>query len=444
MKLYNSKTLKVEEFVPIRKNHVDMYVCGPTVYNDIHIGNARPIVVFDTLKRVFLASGYTVKYVSNYTDVDDKIIHKAMQQGVSEAVITQRYIEAYNQVRKALNTQELEAAPMVTNTMDEIIDFIDQLVMNGYAYCVDGDVYFRINSIDTYGEISHQNIEDLKVGARIEENTKKENPLDFSLWKKTDMGIKWQSKWGLGRPGWHSECVVMICNEFKTSLIDIHGGGMDLRFPHHENETAQARALYKSGLANYWLHNAMINLDGEKMSKSLGNTVAAKDVLQQLGSNATRWLLLSTHYRSEANFSDLTIETAVKELEKVMNPLKQAYIKLELASYGLEDEYDQTSFHAFLAYMQDDLNTPNAMAEIFETVKKLNQCMRVKDIDLKQINLLVCSLEKMLDVLGIKVTRMVLTSAQREMFERWNDAKAKKDFALADQYRQTLMQEGLL
>ena len=246
MRLYNTRTLKIEEFVPLVKGEVSMYVCGPTVYNHVHIGNTRPIIVFDTLRRVFEAEGYNVKYVSNYTDVDDKIINRAIEENKSEIEVTEEYINAYNDIRHKLNAHDLYRTPKVTETMDEIIHFIDDLIQSGHAYEADGDVFFRVNSVDTYGEISHQNISDLQVGARIEENAKKESPLDFALWKKTDMGIKWKTPWSEGRPGWHTECVVMINDNFN-GMIDIHGGGVDLKFPHHENEVAQSRASESGG-----------------------------------------------------------------------------------------------------------------------------------------------------------------------------------------------------
>ena len=269
MKLYNSYTLKTEEFVPIREGEVSMYVCGPTVYNHAHIGNARPIVVFDTLRRTFEALGYKVRYVSNFTDVDDKIINQALAEGVSEREIADRYIKAYNDVRGSLNIIPLDATPRVTETMDEIIEFIDRLVKSGNAYEVDGDVYFSVESDPKYGELSHQKLEDLNAGARIEANDQKRNPMDFALWKKTDKGIKWDSPWGEGRPGWHTECVVMIGKEFNSGLIDIHGGGKDLKFPHHENEMAQSECCNHHHLANYWIHNGMLETKGGKMSKSL-------------------------------------------------------------------------------------------------------------------------------------------------------------------------------
>ncbi|MDO5110066.1 MAG: cysteine--tRNA ligase [Erysipelotrichaceae bacterium] len=443
MRLYNSRTLKVEDFVPIHEGHVDMYVCGPTVYNYAHIGNARPMVVFDVLKRLFEAEGYSVTYVSNFTDVDDKIINKAAEEGTTEAVIAERYIDAYQQVRTQLNTELPDITPRVTETMDQIIDFIDQLVKKGNAYEVDGDVYFSVESVPTYGEISHQKLDHLEAGARIETNDQKKNPYDFALWKKTDMGIKWNSPWGEGRPGWHTECVVMI-NDNLGGKIDIHGGGMDLKFPHHENEAAQQEALHGNPLANYWIHNAMVNINGEKMSKSLGNTMWAKDVIAQLGTNLTRWLVSSVHYRKELNFSDETVETARKELEKVMTPLKQADIKAALAGADLGEAYDEAAYRAFLDAMDDDMNTPNAYAVIFDTVKKLNQTLRQREVDFAAAGSYRNAVEKMLNILGIVVEKPVITEEDKELFAKWNEAKKAKDFATADIYRGQLSAKGLL
>ena len=443
IRLYNTKTLQIEEFKPIHEGHVDMYVCGPTVYNYAHIGNARPMIVFDVLKRLFEAEGYSVTYVSNFTDVDDKIIKKAAEENTTEAVIAQRYIDAYQEVRTLLNTELPDITPRVTETMDKIIEFIDKLVKTGHAYEANGDVYFSVESVPTYGEISHQHLDQLEAGARIETNDQKKNPYDFALWKKTDMGIKWNSPWGEGRPGWHTECVVMI-NDNIGDCIDIHGGGMDLKFPHHENEAAQQEAMHGNTLANYWVHNAMVNIDGQKMSKSLGNTMWAKDVVLSLGTNLTRWLVSSVHYRKELNFSDETIETARKELDKVLTPLKQAYIKAALANYVMGDDYDKESYRAFLDCLDDDMNTPNAYAVIFETVKKLNQTLRQREIDFAQLTLYSNAVEKMLNVLGIVVDKPVIGETEKELFAKWNQAKADKDFDSADKYRNELVEKGLL
>lgn len=447
MKLYNSYTLKTEEFVPNHPGQVNMYVCGPTVYNHAHIGNARPIVVFDTLRRVLEAEGNHVKYVSNFTDVDDKIINKALEEGVPESDITDRFIKAYNDVRASLHVIPLDATPRVTQTMPEIIDFIAKMVENGSAYEVDGDVYFSVESIPTYGELSHQKLEDLLVGGseRVETNDGKRNPLDFALWKKTDAGIQWDSPWGKGRPGWHTECVVMIGKEFNHEMIDIHGGGRDLKFPHHENEVAQSESVNHHHLANYWVHNGMLDLNGGKMSKSLGNIKWAKDVIAELGANLTRWFLLSVNYRDTLNFSDETLDAARKELERITQALHQAEVKLQLAGEPLETtDKDETLWKDFMEAMADDLNTPNAYKVIFDTVKELNQTLRVREPDFGRIAQLRQTISAQLSVLGIFIDPVVLTDEDRDIYQKWTDAKAEKNFELADQYRAQLQERHII
>ena len=444
MKLYNSKTLQVEEFVSIKENEVSMYVCGPTVYNHIHIGNARPIVVFDTLRRVLMAKGYDVKHVSNYTDVDDKIIKQAKVEGVSEKELATRYMEAYNDVRKSLNALELTSAPQVTETMDEILQAIEDMVEDGYAYVVDGDVYFSVDKVKEYGKLSHQKLEDLQVGSRVDENDKKHNPLDFVLWKKTEEGIKWNSKWGEGRPGWHTECVVMIDSEFEDGKIDIHGGGKDLKFPHHENEVAQCHALHNHDLANFWIHNAMLNFDGGKMSKSLGNVAWAKDVIADVGSNVVRWFLLSVRYRDTLNYNETTVETAKTELSKIQTSWTQAQVKIKFNDILLHDEYNQEMYDKFMQAMEDDMNTPNAYAEIFEVTKQINQKVRVNPVDGKVLVELVNTLDKVLDILGIAFKAINVSDEDKENFRLWNEAKANKDFEKADVYRNRLIERGLM
>ena len=445
MKIYNSKTLKLEEFKSIKENEVSMYVCGPTVYNHAHIGNARPIVVFDTLRRVFEENGYKVHFVSNFTDVDDKIINKALEEGVNEEVIAQRYIDAYNDVRKSLNVIPLDETPRVTKTMEEMIDFIAKLVENGSAYEVDGEVYFSVDSVETYGSLSHQHLDELKVGAseRIDEDNKKRNPLDFLLWKKTDEGIKWDSPWGKGRPGWHTECVVMIGDSFGDGPIDIHGGGKDLKFPHHENEVAQSEAVHHHGLANYWMHNGMLNFNGGKMSKSLGNIELAKDVIAELGSNVTRWLLLSTNYRDVLNYSPETIETAKKEIERISQALHQVEVKMQLNNQELKGEV-LDNFNKFMDAMNEDLNTPNAYMVIFDTVKEINQLLRQREINYVDLNNNYHTLQKMLYVLGIKIDPIVLNEEDKEIYNKWNALKAEKNFEEADKYRAILMEKGII
>jgi cysteinyl-tRNA synthetase len=443
MKLYNSKTTKNEEFVPRKAGEVSMYVCGPTVYNEAHIGNARPIIVFDTLRRLFEAHGLNVVYASNFTDVDDKIIQKAINEGVDEKTITQRYIEAYELVRGSLHTRPLTYAPKVTETMDAIVAFIKRLVDIGVGYNIDGNVYFRVASVENYGEISKQNVEDLLVGARVEEETEKESPLDFALWKKTNQGIQWDSPWGKGRPGWHTECVVMIDERFHD-MIDIHGGGMDLKFPHHENEVAQSKALFGHSIATTWMHNGMLNIDGEKMSKSLGNVMLAKDVIAKIGANATRWMMLQAHYRAPLNISEEGVLQAQTELSKLEAVLKQAEIKTQLNGMIMDEKADAVRMEVFLAAMDDDLNTPNGFMEIFETVKLLNQSLRSNTPDVKRVAALYQAVREMLDVMGIAIPVVELTPDDKEDYAVWNRAKADKDFVTADRIRTKLAAQGKL
>ena len=444
MKLYNSYTLKEEEFVPIIPGQVSMYVCGPTVYNHAHIGNARPIVVFDTLRRTLEALGYKVKFVSNFTDVDDKIINKALEEGTTEKEIAERYIDAYNDVRKQLNVIPVDVTPRVTETMDEIIDFIDKLVKNGNAYEVNGDVYFSVDSDPKYGELSHQKLDDLDAGARVEENSQKKNPFDFALWKKTEKGIKWDSPWGEGRPGWHTECVVMIGKEFDHQMIDIHGGGKDLKFPHHENEVAQSECVNNHRLANYWIHNGMLETAGGKMSKSLGNTQWAKDVIKENGANFTRWLLLSAKYRDALIYSPETFDSTRAELTKIETALKQVEVKAQLANINLGEECDEIKYQEFLDQMANDLNTPNAYMVIFDTVKLLNQSLRTRDIDFTTVAKEYNAIKKMLYILGIYINPVVLDTDAKKLYEKWNEAKSQKNFDSADKYRNALMEKGIL
>jgi cysteinyl-tRNA synthetase len=443
MRLFNSKTNQLETFSPIEPGKVKMYVCGPTVYDEIHIGNTRPMIVFDTLRRVFEASGYQVDMVSNYTDVDDKIINKALLEKVDERVITDRYIKAYNEIRSRLNTRHLSASPRVTDTMDDIIGFIKKLVDEGYAYNVDGNVYFRVLKSDNYGEISKQRLDDLMVGARIEEDHEKESPVDFSLWKKTEGGIQWDSPWGKGRPGWHTECVVMIDHHFH-GMIDIHGGGMDLKFPHHDNELAQAKACLHHGLANIWMHNGMLNIDGEKMSKSIGNVMKAKDVIDKIGANTVRWMMLSVHYRAPLNIADEVIEQANAELQKAQAILRQVEIRYELAGQTITPMTDENFTTQFLQAVSDDLNTPNGMKIIFDVIKALNQDQRQKNIDETVLLKHYGALRMMLNTLGIDLQPITLTQEQKTIFAQWNQAKAEKDFDKADVFRKALIEQQLL
>ena len=444
MKLYNTYNLQVEDFKPIREGEVSMYVCGPTVYNHAHVGNARPIVVFDTLRRVLEACGYKVTYVSNFTDVDDKIINKAIEDGTDEKTVAETYIDAYNNVRSQLNVIPLDATPRVTRTMDEIIAFIDQLVKEGAAYEVNGDVYFSVDADSKYGELSHQRVDELQVGARVEENSQKKNPLDFALWKKTEKGIQWDSPWGRGRPGWHTECVVMIGKQFGPGMIDIHGGGKDLKFPHHENEVAQSEIVNHHHLANYWIHNGMLAFDGEKMSKSLGNVRLAKDVIGQLGANLTRYFLLSVRYRDVLNFTDDAIAAARSELDKIVQALKQVEIRAQLGQLELNESYNVDRYNEFMQDMEDDLNTPNAYTVIIDVVKQLNQALRSREVDSDIVSKNYNALRMMLDILGIKIDKIVMSEEDKNLYKQWLAAKSAKDFATADVLREQLQQRGVM
>ncbi|NLZ87722.1 MAG: cysteine--tRNA ligase, partial [Gammaproteobacteria bacterium] len=396
------------------------------------------------LRRILVELGYQVQYVSNYTDVDDRIIQKAQDEGVQEIEIAQRYIDAYEEVRLGLNASIVDATPKVTENMDEIIAFIVELIKLDFAYENNGDVYFRVHKIDDYGVISSQNIDALRIGARIEENMQKESTLDFVLWKKTeDTGIKWDSPWGMGRPGWHTECVVMIQDEFKSNTIDIHGGGMDLKFPHHENEAAQAKAIHHHDIANYWIHNAMVNIDGEKMSKSLGNVTWAKDYIDAFGTNVTRLLLLSTHYRLILNLSDDVLETVKNEILKLDTVFKQVSLKLVNQNDQLVEGFDENLFKPFMEHLKDDMNVANAMVEINELVKKLNQTLRQK-YDLGIISIQTNTLIKMLDILGLEFGIHDFSIEEKDLLDQWEQAKKEKRYDDADLIRQTLVENGVL
>ena len=444
MKLYNSLTQQVEPLKPMEEGKVSMYVCGPTVYNYPHIGNARPIVVFDTLKKALEADGYGVTFVSNYTDVDDKIINKAIEQNTTESEITDKYIEGYEETRRALHADLPDVAPRVTKTMDKIIDFISELVDKGAAYQVGDDVYYRVKSDKQYGELSHQNTDDLMVGARIDENTQKENPLDFTLWKKTDKGIQWDSPWGKGRPGWHTECVVMIRDVFQKPLIDIHGGGLDLKFPHHENEIAQSRSVSSTPLANMWVHNGMINVDNCKMAKSVGNVIWAKDLIEDFGSNVVRWLMISTHYRAPLNFTMEAITSSQKELDKIQTALHKAEVQLQLDQASYPDAEDREAWTAFMDAMNDDLNTPNAITALQALLKNLNGALRKRPIDDEGLAGMVNTLRKELFVLGIEFEPVVMSDQDREDYAAWRAAVKARNFDEADAMRAKLQEKGIL
>ena len=447
MRLFNTLTNKKEEFKPIEEGKVSIYICGPTVYNHAHIGNTRPMIVFDVLRRTFEYLGNDVTFVSNYTDVDDKIIKAAKAEGITEKELTDKYIKAYEDVRAGLNIEDPTYKPRVTETMPEIIDFIKALIDKGYAYEVDGDVYFRVTKVKEYGMLSGIKVEDLIAGASDRtlsvDDKKKESTTDYALWKKTDEGIQFDTPWSKGRPGWHTECVVMINKLFKDGKIDIHGGGQDLKFPHHENEIAQSMAYNGHPIANYWMHNQMINIDGEKMSKSLGNVLWAKDLIVELGCNVFKWLMLSTHYRNPLNLTDDVIAGVRKEVSKVENATKNASLYLQVNHVPAHD-YKKETVDAMVNSLEDDLNTSLALTQILDQVKVLNQVMRVREKDNDVIATEYATLVKMGDVLGFLFEGTKLSEDDIALYEEWNAYKKEKNFDEADRVRKELTERGIL
>jgi len=444
--LYNTYTRQKEEFKPVEENTVKMYVCGPTVYSHIHIGNARPVIFFDVVHRYFNYLGYDVQYVSNVTDVDDKIINRAIEEGVTEAEVSEKYLDFFLECNEALNTLPVSSRPKVTDTIDEIVAFIQALVDKGVAYAVEGDVYFRIDKIKEYGQLSGKKIDELEVGVRISENQQKENPLDFTLWKKTNKGITWESPWGKGRPGWHTECVVMIEEAFKGK-IDIHGGGSDLQFPHHENEIAQSMGCQGHNLANYWMHVGRLGLGDEKMSKSIGNVINVQDLLKDVDANVFRLFMLSVHYRSPINYSGEIMETTAREWAKIKQASSQLFRKLDLEDAFHVQFKPISSIESVMAQfggaLDDDFNTANAIAELYGLIKEINKLLRSKASN-AELKYAYMALQNMMYILGFNLDEKRLSPEDRQLLQGWEAARAAKDFAKADELRAKLVERNIL
>lgn len=441
IRFYNSLSGKIEEFKPIKEKEVSIYVCGPTVYNDPHIGNMRPVVFFDTFRKFLEEVGYSVKYVSNYTDVDDKIIKKAIEEKKTEKEITTFYIAEYEKCLEDLNVAKAYENPKVTDYMNSIISYINGLVEKGAAYVNDGEVFFNVAQDEKYGELSKINIEDLISGARIEQNSKKQNPLDFLLWKNTDEGIKWESPWCLGRPGWHTECCVMIDTIFK-GMIDIHGGGIDLKFPHHENEIAQAEAMHHNHIANYWLHTAMMDIKGQKMSKSLGNVILAKDAIKEYGADTIRLLLLNCDYRSVLNFSDDTVKDASSIVTKLASVYKQLNLLLNVNDIDLNG--NSAKVKPFLENLANDINIPNGVTNLLDLIKEANVELRKKDKDLNVLKEDFYAITKISYILGLHFTPSKLSDDDLSIYKEYLLAKENKDFAKSDELRKVLIEKNIL
>lgn len=452
MKIYNTLTRKKEEFVPIDKEEIKIYVCGPTVYNFFHIGNARPFVVFDTLRKYLEYKGSNVKFVQNFTDVDDKIINKAREEGISAGEVSEKYIEEYYKDAGALNVKKATVHPKVTENMSEIVQFVQGLIDKGYAYEADGDVYYSTRKFDGYGKLSKQNIEDLEAGARIEIGEKKQDPLDFALWKarKKEDEIAWDSPWGMGRPGWHIECSVMS-TKYLGETIDIHAGGQDLTFPHHENEIAQTEAQTGKPFANYWMHNGYITIDNEKMSKSKGNFFTVRDILKDYDGEIIRFFLLSGHYRSPINFNQELMEQAKNGLNRLQNAkltLKHliangsdGYTKEEKKQFVELEGYRQQ----FMDSMEDDLNTADAISAVFELVRDINTATTEgvsKEFAQKCLELL----EELTAVLGVLQEKKDedIDDEVRQLIADRQEARKEKNFARADEIRDILKQKGIM
>lgn len=449
MQIYNTMTRKKEELKPISGNQVNIYACGPTVYNYIHIGNARPICAFDVLRRYLKYRGYNVKYVQNFTDVDDKIIKKANEEGVQASEISEKYIAEYKKDAHGLNVMDADVHPKVTESMDIIIDLVKKLVETGHAYEKNGDVYFRTSSFKDYGKLSGMPIEELQAGARIDVNDIKENPLDFAVWKSAKEGEPyWESPWGKGRPGWHIECSAMSGYHVGDTL-DIHCGGQDLIFPHHENEIAQSEAVTGKPLANLWMHNGYINVDNKKMSKSLGNFFTAREVAEKYGYETVRYMMIQAHYRSPINYCVELLDACKASLERLYNCRETLDRVIANAKDGEISETAKKIFserrQQFITAMDDDLNTADGITAIFELVRDLNTMSSDNSVSKQQLQAGADLFDELTDVLGIMYNRKKneeIPAEILELAEQRKNARKDKNFALADEIRDKITALG--
>ncbi|MCT4586100.1 MAG: cysteine--tRNA ligase [Peptostreptococcaceae bacterium] len=450
MKLYNTLKRQKEEFIPIEENKVKMYVCGPTVYNYFHIGNARPFLIFDTFRRYLEYRGFEVTYVQNFTDVDDKIIKKANEENVSSEEIAKRYIDEYFKDADGLGIKRANIHPTVTETMDEIIAFIKDLMDKGYAYESNGDVYFEVAKFEKYGKLSKQNLDELEEGAsdRVDNESEKKSFMDFALWKNKKEGEPgWKAPWGEGRPGWHIECSVMI-DKHLGKTIDIHAGGQDLSFPHHENEIAQSEARNGVAFSNYWLHNGYINIDNQKMSKSLNNFFTVREISQKYDLEIVRLFLLSAHYRKPVNFSD----ELIKQSEAALNRLYNTKDKLQFIIDNLKDSSEEVDYSElesfktkFINAMDDDINTAEAIGSIFELSKYINTNINENtNINFaKKAMELYLELTSVLNIMTKEAKADELDSKVEALIEERKNAKKSKDFKRADEIRDELKEMGI-
>ncbi|MFD0716787.1 cysteine--tRNA ligase [Paenibacillus sp. GCM10027626] len=456
LKIYNTMTREQETFVPLEPGKVKMYVCGPTVYDYIHIGNARPVIFFDVVRRYLEFAGYEVEYVSNFTDVDDKLIRKAEQLGTTVPEVAEKFIAAFNENIEGMGVRKASLNPRVTENMSEIVAFIHELVEKGYAYESGGDVYYRTNKFADYGKLSHQNMEELQLGIRIEVDERKEHGQDFVLWKAAKPGeIYWDSPWGQGRPGWHIECSAMA-RKYLGDTLDIHGGGLDLQFPHHECEIAQSEVLTGKPMARYWMHNGYINIDNQKMSKSLGNGVTVNELLKRTKSAAIRYFMLSSHYRSPLNFNHDTIAQAESSVQRITNCMDNLQHRMAaagtIAQENLAEIGERVSLivEQFKAKMNDDFNTPDAITALFELVSEANQYMKQAVVTVQGLQLFIDALQMMDNVLGLLPQaggndEKGLPDAEIEaLIEERIEARRMKNWARADEIRDLLAAQNIV
>ena len=450
MKIFNTLTRTKEELKTVEEGKVKIYACGPTVYNFIHIGNARPLCVFDVLRRFLEYIGYDVRFVQNFTDIDDKIIKRANEENLTYKQVSEKYIEEYWKDVKGMNVREATVHPKATENIDEIIDIVSALIDKGYAYAVDGDVYFSPSKFNEYGKLSHQPLEDLEAGARIMVGEVKKEPMDFALWKSAKPGEPyWESPWGHGRPGWHIECSAMV-RSFLGNTIDIHCGGQDLIFPHHENEIAQSECCNGVPFANYWMHNGYINVDNVKMSKSLGNFFTVRDVAEKYGYEPIRFLMISSHYRSPINYSTDIIEQCKASLSRLYTCRDSLDFALENAAEGEADSDILAMFdkrrQQFIEAMSDDLNTADAIAALFELVRDINSNVIAANANKGTVEAAIKVFDELADVLGLVYNREKedLDSEIEALIEQRTQARKDRNWAEADRIRDELKAKGIV
>ncbi|GMC00821.1 cysteine--tRNA ligase [Enterococcus thailandicus] len=455
IKIYNTLTREKEKFVPIVEGQVGMYVCGPTVYNYIHIGNARSTIAFDTIRRYFEYRGYQVKYVSNFTDVDDKIIRAAKDLGITAPEVADRFIQAFEEDTKALNVEPATLHPRVMDHMPDILSFIQVLIEKGYAYEAQGDVYYRTRRFKDYGQLSDQSIDELEIGASQrtgEEQQLKEDPLDFALWKNAKPGeIFWESPWGNGRPGWHIECSVMATKHLGET-IDIHGGGQDLEFPHHENEIAQSEAKTGQKFANYWMHNGYVTIgeEDQKMSKSLGNFITVHEMIQTVDPQVLRFFMATTQYRRPIRYSEATIKEAATNLQRLKNTYDNVQFRKDSAASSLADDSDKmaelTELETrFIQEMDDDFNAANGITVVYELAKWLNTYLEQEQVSLPVLDQAITLYAQWLAIFGIFFTSEALLDEDIEqLIEERNQARQAKNFARSDEIRDLFKEKGII